>query len=568
MRLPVTFCLNSNRERSLSHHLGSVRTKCTKRTLRQAMTNPIPAIPDPIVKAITSIASPAASFALKQAQRNELVVQTLKKLNLDPVQPPKDLDGVYVYAFVEYGVGKPEPILKLWREKEIKKAFWDAYNFNCPLAFLKETKQLLCPQGQETQLGAEIREAKIDFRSELEEFGQKFIEVAKRTKSQEFEPYPDWELDIYPKMFKPLIEEKTRIFCGRNFVFKAFEEFLNKNSKGYFTVVGDAGMGKSAIAAMYVFNNEQLPPCYFNIRATGQNKPELFLESIRQQLIKRYPLANAQKDDLTTLLQKVSEKLAPNERLVIVIDALDEVEQETGEANLLFLPKEPPERVYFLLTRRPYIRETKRLNVSPNIPVKELDLRETEYATRNREDVEKYIRFFLNGDPEHKDALRKWMQERQITDEAFVEQVATKSENNFMYLRYILPEIAKGFYNDLGLTGLPDGLQDYYQVHWVRMGMDKAPQKEKVIILFILVEIGTPIPGEMIAGIADQDEFEVQKVLDEEWVEYLTKKEKDGELCYSFYHASFLDFLKSKRELQSTRKLFQEVNQRIADYLY
>jgi hypothetical protein len=207
--------------------------------------------------------------------------------------------------------------------------------------------------------------------------------------------------------------------------------------------------------------------------------------------------------------------------------------------------------------------------VSPNIPVKEVDLRESEYATRNREDVETYIRFFLNGDPDHKDAIRQWMQERQITEEAFVEQVATKSENNFMYLRYVLPEIAKGLYNnDLSLTGLPDGLQDYYQVHWVRMGMDKAPQKEKVIVLFILVEVGTPIPGKMIAGIADQDEFDVQKVLDEEWVEYLTKKEKDGELCYSFYHASFLDFLKSKRELQSTRKLFQEVNQRIADYLY
>jgi hypothetical protein len=327
-------------------------------------------------------------------------------------------------------------------------------------------------------------------------------------------------------------------------------------------------MGKSAISAMYVDNSEHFPPCYFNIRSTGQNKPELFLDSIRQQLIKRYPLANAQKDDLTTLLQKVSEKLDSDERLVIVIDALDEVEQETGEANLLFLPKEPPERVYFLLTRRPYTLGSKRLAVSPNIPVSELDLRESEYATRNREDIEKYIRFFLNGDPNHKDALRTWMQERKITDEVFIEQVATKSENNFMYLRYILPEIAKGFYDDLGLTGLPDGLQDYYQVHWVRMGMDKAPQKEKVILLFILVEVGTPIPGEMIAEIAEQDEFEVQKALDEEWVEYLTKKEKDGELCYSFYHASFLDFLKSKRELQSTRKLFQEVNQRIADYLY
>ncbi|MEW6496405.1 MAG: ATP-binding protein [Cyanobacteriota bacterium] len=567
MLKPVTFCLHCNKSDRAHTIYAQFGQNCTNRTLQPAMTNPIPAIPA-VVKAITSIAKPAASFALQQAQRNELVVKILKEVNLDPVQPPKDLDGVYVYALVEYGVGKPEPILKLWREKEIKKAFWDAYNFNCPLAFLKQTKQLLSPQGQETELGAEIREANVDLCSELEEFGQKFIEVAKRTKSQEFEPYPDWELDIYPKMFKPLIEEKTRIFTGRNFVFKAFEEFQNKNSKGYFTVVGDAGMGKSAIAAKYVENSEQLPPCYFNIRATGQNKPELFLESIRQQLIKRYPLVNAQKDDLTTLLQKVSEKLAADERLVIVIDALDEVEQETGEANLLFLPKEPPERVYFLLTRRPYTLGSKRLAVSPNIPVKELDLRESEYATRNREDVEKYIRFFLNGDPEHKDAIRQWMQERQITDDALVEQVATKSENNFMYLRYVLPEIAKGFYDDLGLTGLPDGLQDYYQVHWVRMKMDTAPQKEKVILLFILVEIGTPITCQMIAGIADQDEFDVQRVLDEEWVEYLTKKEIDGELCYSFYHASFLDFLKNKRELQSTRKLFQEVNQRIADYLY
>ncbi len=109
------------------------------------MTNPIPAIPDPVIKAITSIASPVTSFALQQAQRNELVVRILREVNLDPVQPPKDLDGVYVYTLVEYGVGKPEPILKLFWEKEIKKAFLDAYNFNCPLALLKETKQLLSP---------------------------------------------------------------------------------------------------------------------------------------------------------------------------------------------------------------------------------------------------------------------------------------------------------------------------------------------------------------------------------------------------------------------------------------
>jgi hypothetical protein len=171
----------------------------------------------------------------------------------------------------------------------------------------------------------------------------------------------------------------------------------------------------------------------------------------------------------------------------------------------------------------------------------------------------------LNNDSEHRHALRQWVQERNVSDDEFVKQVADKSENNFMYLRYVLPEIAKGFYQNLDLKELPNGLQGYYQVHWVRMGMDKALQEAKVIVLFILVEIGTAVPSEMIAEIAQADGYEVQKVLDE-WVEYLRMQEVEGDTCYTFYHASFLDFLKKKKELKSTRKLFTEVNQRIVDF--
>lgn len=515
-----------------------------------------------VISTITSIvksAAPLAPLALEQAKRNEIVVKILTELKLDPVQPTPDFDTVYVYALVEYCLGKPEPVLQLFREKAIKKEFWDAYHNNCPLGFFKQVKQFLQSQGTELD----------NWRNELEEFGQIFITVAKRTnsKDKEFEPYPDWNLDLYPKAFKPLIDEKIRSFCGRNFVFTTFKEFRNHNSKGYFTVIGDAGMGKSAIAANYVYGSqEQFPPCYFNDRATGQNKPDLFLESIRKQLIQRYPLPNAERDDLTTLIQKVSEKLTSDEQLLIVVDALDEVEQELGN-NLLYLPKELPERVYFLLTRRPYTRETKRLTVSPGVQVQELDLRDGKYAVFNREDIEKYIRFFLVNDSEHQDALKRWIEERNVNEQVFVEQVADKSANNFMYLRYVLPEIAKGSYKDLTLKQLPDGLQDYYQSHWQQMGMNQDPQKDKVIILFILVESGTPITCEMIAAISEQDEFEVENIL-QEWVEYLTKKEIDGEICYSFYHASFLEFLKGKRELKGTRKLFEQVNQRIADYLY
>jgi hypothetical protein len=59
----------------------------------------------------------------------------------------------------------------------------------------------------------------------------------------------------------------------------------------------------------------------------------------------------------------------------------------------------------------------------------------------------------------------------------------------------------------------------------------------------------------------------VKKVLEDQWVEYLKKQNLDGEICYTIYHASFLDFLKTKREMDAKRKIFLEVNQRIAEYL-
>lgn len=372
---------------------------------------------------------------------------------------------------------------------------------------------------------------------------------------------PSWQL---PEEFKSLITEKTRTFVGRKYVFEVIAHFLSTQPNGYFTIVGDAGMGKSAIAAKYVLDHQS--PCYFNIFAERRNRPELFLKSIRQQLINRYQWEDAGDADLPTLLAEVSQKLPDGQRLVIVVDALDEVEQESGAENLLYLPKELPEQVYFLLTRRPYNLEKKRLAVSPGVPVKELDLTASEYVDCSRDDVKDYIHLFLNDDADYKDGCRKWIQDRNINPEEFVEEVAAKSENNFMYLRYVLPEITRGFYDDLSLKQLPDGLQDYYQTHWVRMNMHTAPNEVMAIALFILVEIGTPIPCEMIAAIADQDEYEVQSVLDE-WVEYLRKQEIEGELCYTIYHASFLHFLKSKRELKSSRKLFLEVNQRIVDYL-
>lgn len=524
-----------------------------------------------VISAIARIVPATATLAIKQTQRSETVIRIKQQFGLDSIQPPGDTISVYVYALIEYGVYKPEPLLKLFREKEIQKAFWKDFNADHSLIFTPEIEHFL----DWNTLGDEIRELEnINIRQEFEEFYQVFVSVAKRTRTPaevvRDKDLRDWKNQDnqrydYPPEFQSLITEKIKLFCGRKFVFDAFEKFINdnkNNKKGYFTVIGDAGMGKSTIAAKYVFDHNAI--CYFNVLVDGNNRPELFLASIRRQLINRYQLTNVENADLSTLLTEATANLNPNEKLIIVVDALDEVNQEPGPENILYLPKTLPDHVYFFLTRRRYEPNQERL-YTEGLKKESLDLTNSKYEKENQHDIQEYIRFCLNNDPEHQAGLKTWIENKHITPDAFVQQLAAKSENNFMYLRYVLPAIAEGKYNDLNLNQLPQGLQDYYQTHWERMNMNNSSKEMRVMILFILVEIGTPISGEMISEIINKDECHVQDVLDE-WIEYLKLQTIDEDICYSIYHASFLDFLKGKREFKATRKLFTEVNQRIVDY--
>ncbi|MCP6758503.1 MAG: NACHT domain-containing protein [Fischerella sp. CENA71] len=548
-------------------------------------------------KVITAIINSAAPYVIKQAQRKEIVIKVLKSLKLDPAHPPEDFDGVYAYALVEYGVDKPEVILKLFQEQDIKTDFKRAFYSDQELNFINSVIAFIDSRSLGDEIIKELKlekrlDIKHDIRPYIEDFYKVFTNITKLTRTpKEVMRDKDFReiLDILNKLsssdeinaklaqltgnkpqnlgysieFDPLIKEKIRSFCGRKFVFAAFEEFTNKQPKGYFTLVGDAGMGKSAIAAKYVYDHKAIS--YFNSFAEGRTRPEQFLESIREQLISRYDLHNAEDDDLGNLLVKVSLKMANGERLVIVVDALDEVEQKSS-GNLLNLPTTLPDKVYFLLTRRPYTASQKRLFVSPGIPVEELDLTR-EYTDLSREDIKEYIRFSLNDDSsEYKDGLNKWIQycRDNITPLVFVEQLADKSENNFMYLRFVLPDIANDRYNDLNLKELPDGLLQYYQTHWERMGMNTKEMRQNAIILYVIVEAENKISSTTISRITNRNESEVLEVL-EEWSQFLRRQVIKGEECYSMYHKSFTDFLRDKPTIKKNNFLLQDIQRLIVE---
>ncbi|NJK70497.1 MAG: ATP-binding protein [Microcoleus sp. SU_5_3] len=343
--------------------------------------------------------------------------------------------------------------------------------------------------------------------------------------------------DSYPKEFQQLLREKTENFTGRKFVFSAISDFLNSHSRGYFTIVGPPGCGKSSILAKYVTAH---PRCiYYNAEVEGKNRPEAFLASTCTQLIDKYLAANSEtseivnlkskiqnldSDDgswfLSLLLQKISDKLPANQKLIIVIDSLDAIDRasQPPSTNLFYLPRYLLDRTYFILARRPFVKEKSGLLIEA--PSQLLDLRD--YPDRNREDVLNYIQNYSSISPE------------------LCQQLATYSDNNFMYLSQILPAITDDSHPALS-EEISSGLAAYYQNHWQRMGGDDLAAVE-LSVLKVLAESKVSFSVSAISEIIDEDEYDVEKVLDN-WIEFLNLQKIDGEMCYSFYHSNFRDWI-------------------------
>jgi len=348
--------------------------------------------------------------------------------------------------------------------------------------------------------------------------------------------------------FQSLIQDKTEGFVGREYVFDTIQTFIQQNKKGYFTIIGDPGQGKSTILAKYVQDTGYI--AHFNVQLQGPNRADQFLESVCNQLIARYQMpydflpSNATQDGefLGHLLDEVAQR-RNGQPVVIAVDALDEVDSGSyRDANILYLPPHLPDGVYFIMTRRRGV-EVPLTTYAPNQIINLLD-----YQIDSQRDVRLYIQNRVNDSGN----LRQQIDERQETIITFTDKIDDKSESNFMYLRYVLLDIEKGLYKDLSLESFPQGLQGYYDFHWRRMGMTANPLPiEKIKIVYILGEVKQHVSRQQICDFSGEDTLIVQTVLNE-WEQFLHELLKDNSRRYSVYHASFRDFLRRKDILEKT----------------
>lgn len=361
-----------------------------------------------------------------------------------------------------------------------------------------------------------------------------------------------------------LIYEKTRDFVGRRFLFDSVEQRLQKHD--CLLVTAEPGFGKTSFLAELVRRQRHIH--HFNrLASADSNQKEHFLANVCAQLIQRYQLpypvlpVEAQRSNafLLSLCEEIGSRLPAGQKLLLVVDALDEVDRQGGSEllNPLDLPQEMPPGSALLLTGRP--ESISHFSYSGSLDSLPLDSKSLENFTDLREFARR-----AQGRGEIPDYCRR----RGLMPDELVDELCERSDGNFMYLRYVLDDIEKGRIRDDDFSELPKGLENYYRMHWKRLAHPSGAQFLDIVVptLAALTAIRRPVTLGFIAALLDQTR-ERQRIAStlRQLRPFLRVEKSLGEKpesLYQLYHGSFHDFVREQPEVQA-----QNIEERLRRFL-
>lgn len=359
-----------------------------------------------------------------------------------------------------------------------------------------------------------------------------------------FGPYkPLRDAYIWPQSIFEQVDPER--FVGREWLLKEVDDFLNKNTRGYFILEAAAGLGKTAFLAWLVKKR-----AYIHHFTEQEPRQEYALKSIAAQLMLAYldakeienlPAAAARPDYLFRLLDQAAKRRDQGEKIVVVVDALDAaiVPPDQSRQNVLGLPTVLPEGVFIIASKRP-------VPVALYIDMAQTPRRVYQLAAEAQENRDDMRRFLVKAAkwPGVAGALRK----HGYTEEQFIDALLEKSGGVWIYARNVVHEIESGQRSPLDLSALPDGMTQYYLHYWRRWRDNHKGDwdNQHLPLLATLAAVQAPMTvGQLIHWAGVRITGKTSSLLNEEWRPFIAVVQSPQER-FQFYHATLRDFWEGK----------------------
>ncbi|MGO9464334.1 MAG: AAA family ATPase [Isosphaeraceae bacterium] len=378
------------------------------------------------------------------------------------------------------------------------------------------------------------------------------IEAGLRGKVQ----YRPWEDRLQPFDFADYLFTKRRDFCGREWLFQEIEHWRSEAGRQRaLLIVGDPGIGKSAIVAQLIHANpggQVLAHHCCQFRSRETLRPGRFIRSLAAQIASQLegyaaslddPKVEAalgagrcQEDPFSAFEEGI---LGPLHGLhapaggarYILIDALDEA---------LTLP-EGPSLVALLaarLDRLPgWLRVVATARKDPEVLRQLSGLRAEEIRAddpRNLDDIEQFLAHRL-GQP----VLRDRLAQSGLPPEEAIRRLRDQSGGNFLWVEQALLGLESGAYDFTRLDALPPGLTGLYTAFFERHFPDEAAYSPARQVLEVIVAALEPLSNAEIAAATGLDlDYTLGPLLDR-LAAYVP--ERDGRRIV--FHKSFADWL-------------------------
>jgi len=350
---------------------------------------------------------------------------------------------------------------------------------------------------------------------------------------------------VSPFDFRSFLEQKRQGFGGRDWLFAQIEDWRKHRAEKSLLMLGDPGVGKSAIAAELLHRYPERVLAYHCCRAEEQAtlEPAKIVRALAAQASAVLPDYAARlpqeavsesacnSDPLNALtrglLAPLRELPAPADGVrYLLVDALDEaLTRQSAGLNLVemlaYRLDEMPAWLRIVATTRREDDVLEKLHGLQALPLNAQD-------PRNLDDVRLYV-------------------EAQVEGPELCSLLAEKSEGNFLYARQALAEIRDAPDPLSALRALPRGLRGLYPVFFARRFPDEDRYKRARRLLQVMVAAREPLSEADLAAATGLDEETVLPVVLSRLLQFLVRRQTGSGEVVALYHKSLSDWLTDRQ---------------------